>query len=85
MVKGQAQITKCHFFVSWRHKYAIFEWPKFNAPTSTDLVYVSTVVCISEKLIWVHVGTRMFKGQRSSIKLQNVSIFLVLLIVFLKI
>ena len=33
---------------------------------SLHLVYLSTAACISEKWIWVHVGARIFKGQRSS-------------------
>ena len=40
-VKGQAQITKCYFFLSWRNKYAIIEWPLFDAPTSTHGVFTS--------------------------------------------
>ena len=28
-------------FVSWRNKYAIIEWPLFNAPTSTHGVFTS--------------------------------------------
>ena len=40
-VKGQVQITKCYFFVSWRNKYAIIEWPLFDAPTSTHGVFTS--------------------------------------------
>ena len=39
-VKGQAQITKCYFFVSCRNKYAIIEWPPFDAPTSTYGVFI---------------------------------------------
>ena len=33
---------------------------------SLHLVYLSTAACISEKKSWVHVGARIFKGQRSS-------------------
>ena len=35
-IKGQAQklLTKMLLFVSWRKKYAIIEWPLFDAPTS---------------------------------------------------
>ena len=33
---------------------------------SLHLVYVSTAACISEKKKWVHIGARIFKGQRSS-------------------
>ena len=40
-VKGHAQITKCYFFVSWRNKYAITEWPLFDAPTSSHGVFTS--------------------------------------------
>ena len=38
-------------FVSWRNKYAIIEWPPFDAPTSTHgvftLVYLGAVAYIS--------------------------------------
>ena len=40
-VKGQAQITICYFFVSWRNKYAIIEWSLFDVPTSTHGVFTS--------------------------------------------
>ena len=33
---------------------------------SFHLVYLSTAACFPEKLSWVHVGARIFKGQRSS-------------------
>ena len=41
-------------FVSWRNKYAIIEWPLFDAPTSIHGVFTSfsilgTAACISEK------------------------------------
>ena len=38
-VKSQAKITKMLLFVSWRNKYAIIEWPLFDAPTSTHGVF----------------------------------------------
>ena len=42
-------------FVSWRNKYAIIEWPLFDAPKSTHgvlllLVYLGTVVYISVEI-----------------------------------
>ena len=40
-VKGQAQNHKILLFVSWRNKYAIIEWPLFDAPTSTHGVFTS--------------------------------------------
>ena len=50
--------------VSRRNKYAIIEWPLFNAPTSTHgvslhLVYLSTAACISEK---IKVGSMLAQG-----------------------
>ena len=30
-------------FVSWRNKYAIIEWPLFDAPTSTQGVFTSFI------------------------------------------
>ena len=41
-------------FVSWRNKYAIIEWPLFDAPKSMVslllLVYLGTVVYISVEI-----------------------------------
>ena len=43
-------------FVSWRNKYAIIEWPLFDAPKSTHgvflvlLVYLGTVVYVSVEI-----------------------------------
>ena len=57
-VKGEVKITKCYFFVSWRNKYAIIEWPLFDSPTSThgDITslsfkfYLGTVAYISVEI-----------------------------------
>ena len=42
--KGQrsSENQKMLLFVSWRNKYAIIEWPLFNAPTSTHCVFTSS-------------------------------------------
>ena len=42
-------------FVSWHNKYAIIEWPLFDAPSSThgvftSLVYLSAVAYISVEI-----------------------------------
>ena len=41
--KGQRSSTNHEIllFVSWRNKYAIIEWPLFDAPTSTHCVFTS--------------------------------------------
>ena len=41
--KGQRSSTnhKIALFVSWRNKYAIIEWPLFDAPTRTHGVFTS--------------------------------------------
>ena len=51
-------------FVSWRNKYAIIEWPLFDASISTHGVftsfsYLSTANCISEK---IKVGSMLAQG-----------------------
>ena len=60
-------------FVSWRNKYAIFEWPLFDAPTSTHGVFtsfsLSRCLCLpfcrnKFRLMWAQ---GYFKGQRSGI------------------
>ena len=46
--KGQksSKNHKILLFVSWCNKYAIIEWPPFDAPTSTHCVVVVVVVVI---------------------------------------
>ena len=70
-VKGQAQITKCYFL--WgdainMQSLSSHYLMRQQAPMvfSLHLVYLSTSSCISEKINLVHVGARIFKGQRSS-------------------
>ena len=51
-------------FVSWPNKYAIIEWPLFDAPTNPWcflllLVYLGAVAYISVE-VWAHVGTGIF-------------------------
>ena len=59
-------------FVSWRNKYAIIEWPLFDAPTSILGVFtsfsISQYCCLYfwKNKSWVHVGARILKGQKSS-------------------
>ena len=71
-VKGQAQITKCYFLWVDAWIYAIIEWPLFDAPTSIHGVFtsfsISQYCCLHfwKKSSWVHVGARIFKGQKSS-------------------
>ena len=56
--KGQRSGTnhKMLLFVSWRNKYAIIEWPLFDAPKSSHgvflllLVYLGTVVYVSVEI-----------------------------------
>ena len=71
-VKGQAQITKCYFLWGWRNKYAIIEWPLFDAPTSIHSIFtsfsISQYCCLH---LWKNkVGSMLaqgfFKGQKSS-------------------
>ena len=57
-LRGQrsSKNLKMLLFVSWRNKYAIIEWPLFDAPTSTHgvfflfLVYLGTVAYISVEI-----------------------------------
>ena len=44
--KGQksSKNHKMLLFVSWRNKYAIIEWPLFDAPTSTHGVFTSFIL-----------------------------------------
>ena len=72
-VKGQAQITKCYFMwvdaintQSLSGHYLMRQ--QVSMVFSLHLVYLSTAACISEKKnkVWAHVGTRIFKGQKSS-------------------
>ena len=72
-VKGQAKITKCYFFVSWRNKYAIIEWPPFDAPISTHSVFTSFSLsrrcCLHfcRNNFGLMLAQGYFKGQRWSI------------------
>ena len=60
-------------FVSWPNKYAIIEWPLFDAPTSTHgvftfLVYLGTVAYISVEISLGSFWRRdILRVQRSSI------------------
>ena len=62
--KGQRSSTnhKILLFVSWRNKYAIIEWPLFDAPTSTHCVFTSfmlisvLLLAFLKKKSWVHVS-----------------------------
>ena len=70
-VKGQAQITKYYFLwvdtinmQSLSGHYLMRQ--QVPMVFSLHLVYLSTAACISEKISWVHVGARIFKGQKSS-------------------
>ena len=52
-------------FVSWSNKYAIIEWPLFDAPTSTHgvlllLVYLGALAYISVEIRLAHVGAGIF-------------------------
>ena len=54
-VKRQEKNHKMLLFVSWRNKYAIIEWPPFDAPTSTHgvlllSVYLGAVAYISVEI-----------------------------------
>ena len=69
--RRSSTIHKMLQFVSWRHNYAITEGRylmRQHAPMffSLHLFYLSTAACISGKKSWVHVGKRIFQGQRSS-------------------
>ena len=72
-VKGQVKITKCYFFVSWRNKYAIIEWPLFDAPTSTHGVFTSfsfsryRCLHFCRNKFGLILAQGYFTGQRSSI------------------
>ena len=60
-------------FVSWRKKYAIIEWPLFDAPTSTHGVFtsfsLSRYCCLHfcRNKFGLILAQGYFKGQRSSI------------------
>ena len=60
-------------FVSWRNKYAIIEWPPFDAPTSTHGVFtsfsLSRYCCLHfcRKTFGLMLAQGYFEGQRSSI------------------
>ena len=71
-VNSQAKITK-FYLVSWRNKYAIIEWPLFDATTSTHGVFTSFSL---SRCCYLHFCTNKFglmlaqgyfKGQRSGI------------------
>ena len=73
--KGQksSKNHKMLLFVSWRNKYAIIEWPPFDAPTSTHGVFTSFSL---SRCCYLHfwrnkfglmLAQEYFKGQRSSI------------------
>ena len=74
-LKGQksSKIHKMLLFVSWRNKYAIIEWPLFDAPTSTHGVITSFSLsrccclhfCTNKFGLMLAQG--YFKGQRSGI------------------
>ena len=61
------------FFVSWRNKYAIIEWPLFDAPKSTHGVFtsfsLSRCYCLHfcRNKFGLMFAQGYFKGQRSSI------------------
>ena len=67
-------------FVSWRNKYAIIEWPLFDAPTSTHGVFTSFSLSRCYCLHFCRNKFRLmlvrgyFKGQRSSI-IHNLQFF----------
>ena len=70
-VKSQAKITKCYFL--WVDAINMqllsghyFMRQQVSMVFSLHLVYLSTAACISEKINWVHIGARIFKGQKSS-------------------
>ena len=70
-VKDQAQITKCYFlWVDAINMQSLSGHNLMRQQTtmvfSLHLVYLCTAACISEKKGWVHVGARIFKGQKSS-------------------
>ena len=60
-------------FVSWRNKYAITEWPLFDAPTSTHGVFtsfsLSRYCCLHfcRNKFGLILAQGYFSGQRSSI------------------
>ena len=60
-------------FVIWRNKYAIIEWPLFDAPTSTHGVFtsfsLSRCCCLHfcRNKFGIMLAQGYFKGQRSSI------------------
>ena len=60
-------------FVSWRNKYAIIEWPLFDAPTSTHGVFtsfsLSRCCCLHfcRNKFGLMLAQGYFKGQRSGI------------------
>ena len=59
--------------MSWRNKYAIIEWPLFDAPTSTHGVFtsfnLSKCCCLHfcRNKFGLMLAQGYFKGQRSSI------------------
>ena len=61
------------FFVSWRNKCAIIEWPLFDAPTSSHGVFtsfsLSRCCCLHfcRNKFGLMLAQGCFKGQRSSI------------------
>ena len=73
--KGQrsSKNHKMLLFVSWRNKYAIIEWPLFDAPTSTHGVFtsfsLSRYCCLHfcRNKFGLILAQGYFKGQRSSI------------------
>ena len=79
-VKGQAKI-KMLLFVSWRNKYAIIEWPLFDAPTSTHGVFtsfrLSGFCCLHFCRIKVGLilAQGYFTGQRSSKHYSQIATF----------
>ena len=73
--KGQmsSKNNKMLLFVSWRNKYAIIEWPLFDAPKSTHGVFtsfsLSRYCCLHfcRNKFGLILAQGYFTGQRSSI------------------
>ena len=72
-VKSQAKITKCYFLWVGAINFVIFEWPPFDAPTSTHGVFtsfsLSRCCCLlfCRNKFGLMLAQGYFKGQRSSI------------------
>ena len=70
-------------FVSWHNKYAIIEWPLFDAPTSTHGAFtsfsLSKYCCLhfSRNKYGLILAQGYFKGQRSSF-IHKLQIFMTL-------